>query len=479
MPDPEVDLSKFKRTTLGGLAAAAYGRFSLSMEVHAIAQLGYGMDPRVVPVHALRLMNTHPAVYFARRTITGIIRRPDLFSVKHEDPRIVAEVEAWLWPLLGRLLSGAAAGFDYGSAACVLDWERSDLRFAVPSSTDPTAKRAKTIARHTHFAKAHELNPEECSFLLDEQGEIIGLQTALGAFGADRVAPWIWDAEFGEVVGQGAKRRAWRAYCEYLILSVLRDKYLERSVDAPRIVFAPEGKVTVDGEEWDIPAYAAFLSDELRGSGSAGFPSITDDKGVRKYAVEPLVLPDRHQVWEESLNRCEADIFVAYLVAPTMSGGLDDVGGAASKTIDGLLREHIEDLANYVAAGLTRIVGIVHRANYGDDGAAPEIVPTDVGKAAARKIMQEVLRLANASARGEVALRTDIPALLDKLGIPLRDPPLDPFAQPDPSAQETGRPEQATSDREDRREDAETVEGEEDTGDPEESDGEEREEQTE
>jgi len=191
------------------------------------------------------------------------------------------------------------------------------------------------------------------------------------------------------------------------------------------------------------------------------------------------VLPDRAEVWEQALNRCEADIFVAYLVAPTMSGGLDDVGGAASKTLDGLLREHIEDLANYVAAGLQRVVQIVHRANYGEGVELPEVISTDVGKAAARKIMQEVLRLANASARGEIALVANIPAVLDRLGIPLRDPPLDPFADSAPApGGAVGRPLDPNSDREGRREDAETEEGEEDTGDPEESDGEEREEQT-
>jgi hypothetical protein len=87
-----------------------------------------------------------------------------------------------------------------------------------------------------------------------------------------------------------------------------------------------------------------------------------------------------------------------------------------------------------------------------------------VGKAAARKIFQEILRLANTSARGEIAMRTDMPALLDKLGIPLREPPEGWELGEAPDAPEVGRPDDPSGGREERRENAETTDGEEDTG---------------
>lgn len=479
--DPAVDLSKFRRTISLSIGGGGYGRLTMALELHTIAQLGYGLDPRSVPVVALQLMETCPAVYLAKRTVTGIIRRPDLYSVEHPDPKIKAETEAWLWPILPDLLSGAAAGFDYGSVVCVLDWERRTLRFQVPTSTDPTKPRAKTVVDHTHYAAAYEVHPDETTYELDQAGKIAGVQTGGGRYGADRIAPWVWDPEFGSVCGTGAKRRAWRPYCQFLIDSLLRDKFLERSVDSPKLVFTPSGTVEIDGEDKEISDHVVDLMMEVRGGGFVPLPGVRydGDKGERKYAVEQLeVSGDAAPVFDQALNRTEADIFIAYLVSPTLSGGLDDVGGAASKTLDGMLREHIEDIACYAAGGLTRLVGIVHRANYGEDVEPPTVAYTDVGKAAARKIMLSVLQLANTAARGEVALMTNMPVLLDKLGIPLREPPLDPFTQPDPSGAEPGRKPEPAGDREGRREDAATENGEEDTGD-EDVDHEERTEQAE
>ncbi|HYE92709.1 MAG TPA: hypothetical protein VEA38_16890 [Terriglobales bacterium] len=464
MPDPAVDLARFKRAS-SMLLASMHGRFTLPLELHTIAQLGYGMDPRTVPVTALQLMGSNPAVYLAERTISGIIRRPDLYSVKHDDPKVRAETEAWLWPLLPTLLGGAARAFAYGTIVSVLDWERKTLRIMV-AAEEKGKPRLRTLVEHTHFREAFELHPDSTTFQLDDAGRVVSVVSEGGTYGADRVAPWIWDPEFGSVLGQGARRRSWADYCRHLIVSVLRDKYLERSVDSPRIAYAPEGFVNPEDEErTPIPEFVGTLLDDLRGSGNIVFPSVRDAAGNKKYEVQALDLPDRAEVWDAALNRIEGNIFNAYLMSPSLGAVGGDAGGVASKTLEGMIDEHIEDLASFAAAGLSRLVEIVHRANYDPQKVAPpEIAATDVGKAAARKIYQEVLRLGNGAARGEVALRTDVPALLDKLGIPLRDAPLDPFKHPDPSAPEVGRPENPSSERADRREDARTEEGEEDTG---------------
>lgn len=470
MPDdkPDIDTSKkFKRA--GSSVTGLRGRFTRQLELHVLAQLGYGLDPRSVPVSVLQLMGaTCPAVYLAERTVSGIVRRSDLFSVRHGDPKIIAETEAWLWPRLPRLLGGAARGYGYGTVVCVLDWERKTMRVEVPSADGKTRNktRNKTLVDHTHFAAAFEVHPDATSFRLDEQGEIAAVDVLGTSYPASRVAPWIWDPEFGEVLGQGARQRAWRAYCQYLIVSLLRDKYLERSVDAPRIAYTPSGKV--GGSEVEIPDHVLQLLLDLQGSGGIALPSVRDSHGERKYDVQAFNLPDRARVWDDALDRAEAEVFKAYLVPPGMAGAVD--GEGATKALEGMLREFIEDLAGFAAQGLTRLVHLVHAANYDPEKVAPpDVIATDVGKVAARKTYLEVLRLANSAAGGEISARADLPKLLDLLGIPVREKPEeeedeDVAGDDEKSGEEPGRPRDPFGDREQRREDATTSEGEDDTG---------------
>lgn len=472
-----IDLKTFKRTGTGMLVPS-YGRFSNHLEQHVIAQLGYGMDPRAVPVEALRLMMANPAVYLAMRTLTGIVRRKDLFTVTHSDPKLVAEVYAWLPKLIPTIAAAAARAFAYGTVAVVFDWTRETLRFEVPTSTDATGKttRSKTIADHTHYSRAVEVHPDATQAVLDPAtGDPVAVNANGLTVSIERALLWIWDPEFGEIVGQAALRRGWRDYCEHTIVTVLRDKYLERSVDAPRIVKCPSGKVEPANESSvTIAAHCTALMDDLRGSGTAAFPSKRED-GQPLYEVEQLEVPDRAHVWEEALNRCEANLFLAFLVAPQLTGIEDASAGAGARQLDGMLREHVEDLATWVAAGLSDVVRVVHRKNYDPAKVtAPEVVATDVGKREAKKIALEVLRMATQAAQGEVSMRTDIPALLDRLGIPVIEAPegwergvgfgLPDAADPATEGTANGRPEDQAGDRADRREDAATEDGEEDTG---------------
>lgn len=461
----DVDLKKFKRAAVRAVGPRA--RLTAAFELHAFAQLGYGLDPASVPVDALRVMfRTCPAAYLAAQTIGGIVRRPDMFSVRHADPQIVAETEAWLWPVLPRLLAGASRGFVYGNVACVLDWTRRTLRLEVPTKKGDKTRRKKVA--HTHFGKAFEIHPDATLYNLDEQGEILSVTILGETYSASRVAAWIWDPEFGEINGQGACQRAWLPYCIYLIVRLLRDKYLERSVDSPRLAFTPEGKVELDGREVDIPDYVVDLLHDLQGAGAAALPSVTYGDGKPKYDVKTLDLPDRRAIWAEALDRCEAEIFKAFLVPPGVDA-LEDAGGGGARALDGMLREFIENLATFAASGLTRLCETVHAKNYDPEEVDPPYVEsTDVGKAAARKVYQDVLNMANSAARGEIAMRADVPKLLDKLGIPLREAPIDPFGEDDPpedaEAATPGRPRDPAGQREERREDSRTDEGEEDTG---------------
>lgn len=463
--------SKFKRGP-GALLVSTYGRFTMGLESHTIAQLGYGMDPRAVPVQGLQLMGTCPPVYLAERTLASIVRRNDLYSVKHDDPTVRAAVEAWLWApgVLDRLTAGACRAFAYGTVANILNWKRETLRVEVPTGgVDKAGKkmRAKSLIDYTSFGAVHEVHPDDTLLDLDEAGEVVRVHACGRPYNVDRTAVWCWDPEFGSWAGQGARRRAWRDYCEWLIVTVLRDKYLERSVDAPRIAWVPDGEIELeDGTKKKHAVHMADLLEDLRGSGNLALPgAVWGDGSTRKFDLKQLDLADRHETWDAAMNRHEANMFTAYLVpAALQAQGGEEASASGGKMLDVNVRENVESLALFTAAGLTRVAGIVHRANHDPRKVAPpEIVVTDVGKREARKLMQEVLRLANTSARGEIAMRVDMPVLLDQLGIALREPP-EGWELGDGDGAEPGRDQDKTGGREERRENGRDDDAEEDTG---------------
>ena len=76
--DPDdLDLRPFVRAAqdLGLDAAAGYSRV---LDAWVQSQIKNTADPSIVPLRALQAMGTHPVVYLAERTITGLIRRPNL-----------------------------------------------------------------------------------------------------------------------------------------------------------------------------------------------------------------------------------------------------------------------------------------------------------------------------------------------------------------------------------------------------------------
>lgn len=470
---PPTDLSPFVRSNAQAIVAG-YGHLTWRLELATLAQLNHGVDPRAVPAEALRVQKTHPVIYVADKTVTGMIRRPDLFSVVHDDPAIVAEVEAWMWPLLDEILAAAARGFSYGAVAVVFDVERDDLVLEVPTK-DGEKTRKKTVVRFTRFSDAFEAHPDNTQVECAPNGKWQALVVDGKRYDRSRCHLWSWDPEFGEVCGQGALRRSWRAWCEDQILALLETKYLERSVDSPRKVRAPSGPVTTADGTTSAIEHTMAIASGLRGGGVAGLPSERDENGNPHYDIEAMDLPDRSNVWFRARDRRGKEMMLAFLAAPSLSG-LDDTGDA--KTLDGLLRDYVEQLATWCATGLTRIAGLVHTANHDPKkDLPPEIVATDVGKTAAKKMLKELLAMANQQPAGEVAQVLDVPTVLDRLGAPVRapedapapmEPPAGPVASTGPGGgQEPPGPDKdGTAEREDRRERAKTDAGEEDTGMP-------------
>lgn len=468
MPEPISVSPQFSRAAMVA-SMLGVGRLTCGLELQTLAQLGHGLDPRAVPIEALQAMGTHPTVYISQRTLTGIIQRPDLFSIDHKDPAIAAEASAWLYPLLPTILAGAARAFDYGSCVIVFDVGREPLVYWSAASPD-VAERKRTAVDLTRYVDAFEIRPDYCVPQLGRDGRIEALAISGQTYSRDRIHVWTWDPEFGDLCGQGARRRAWTHYCEDLIISLLESKYLERSVDPVRQARAPAGPAGAgitdeDGKPMKALDFMMGLVSGVRGGGVLGLPSDRDAEGNYYYDLETVELPDRSEVWEKGIVRRRASIMLAYLCTPQL-GGLDEVGTLDGRTLDGMLREFIDDLATWTATGLTKILERVHRANYDPAKVPPPSVrPTDVGKSAARRMLKELLALANSQPQGELAQRFDVPKALDHLGAPVRPADQAPDLPDAPDAgQAPGRKQDATSDRQDRRDASPTDQGAQDTG---------------
>ena len=324
------------------------------------------------------------------------------------------------------------------------------------SSGDGT--RSRTLAQHTHYVSAHEVWPGEVEVEV-ENDALRAVRFEGKRYGANRAHVFRWDPECGSWTGQGARRRAWRPYTKSLVVNVLHSRYLERSVDSPRVAWAPPGIQKVRGQEVPNITHVSQLLMTLRGSGAVTFPSTRDATGNRRYELDVLNLPDRKDVWAQALNRFDAGILKAYLVPPSL-GGLEDLAAAGAKILDGMLREFIQDLACFAADALTELVAKVHAVNHDVTRVpTPEVLAYEV-PAAVRKLYLEVLRLIGAANREQApADWVDVPALLDQLGVPIRTAPLRSSDERESGAP-PGRPPDMTGDRQGRREDARTEEGE-------------------
>ncbi|HBP17400.1 MAG TPA: hypothetical protein DEA08_06370 [Planctomycetes bacterium] len=444
---PAPDLRPFVRASRENVTLAA--TYTHALEAWVQDQITQAIDPNAVPLRALQAMGTHPVVYLAEQTITGLIRRPNLYYVSHPDKRLVKETEEWLWPILPKVLGVAARAFAYGAVPVIFNWGTEDLRVQVPRD-DPPGVRNRTLRDHVHYVSAHEVSPGEVE--LEVEDDVLrSIRFEGRAYHADRAHLFCWDAEFGAWTGQGARRRAWRDYCKSMVVSLLQSRYLERSVDSPRVAWAPPGTQKVEGEEVPNIRHVNQLLMALRGSGAVTFPSTRDAAGNKRYELEVLDLPDRKDVWHQALNRYDGGILKAYLVPPSLAG-LEDLAAAGARILDGMLREFIQDLATFAASNLTELVATVHAMNHDPARVpAPEILAYEV-PAAVRKLYLEVLRLIGAAGREEApADWVDVPSLLDQLGVPLRTAPVTAREQRERPA---GRPPDLTSGRQERREDA-------------------------
>lgn len=438
-------------------------------------------DPARLPFWALRRMDYDPVVYLAEAALTSLVRKPDLYHVTHPlgDRKLIAETEEWLWKLMrGGLLDVLARSFVYGAIPYVFDWGQGDLIVRMPPKPskggEPGKPRKRTVPNYIRITAAHELRPDQVQAIdgaaADELGGLVDLETGrVYDAGQSRVA--IWDRQFGEWGGQGARRRAWRPWAKGQIFSLLLARFLERAVHVPLIIHAPGETVRPEGAEEDIPMgdFIAQQLEALMGGGSMTLPSDRED-GEKKFEVSPLTLPDRAGTFETSIDRFDAEVFASYLVPPAMAVVLEEAagGGASSRVLQHLFASFVEWVAQTIARELTGAVEAVHLMNEPDSSVPPcEVAPSELPAAVSKLYIDLLTRVGDSARLGE---RVDVNQMLDQLGVPrLPGAPEGGAAAPD--APPPGRPPERTGAREERREDARTEPGEEDTGAPRDEDG--------
>lgn len=461
------DLSEFKRASFGGLNAAQIVTLIATVQ----GEIGISTSPALVPLSVIEAMGWDGAVYLGEQAATTPAKSPELYYVRHPDPAIKAEVEEWLWPILPRLLPTILRAFAWGAIPYAMTWKVEDLKITVQRGGGKP--RAQTIKDFAHYVKVHEIWPGDVDIELSDDGEDLVSLKALGKeYGENRAYVSVWDRAFGRWTGQGSRRRAYRPWYKSAMIELWQARYLERSVDAARIVRVPKGTTEINGKNVRTEVIGARAIMALKNGGATALSSERDENGNLLWEVELLEVPDRSDVWHKALDRLDAQKVLAAMVPPAAIG-LEDATFAGARIPAQLFVEFAQQIAAFAAHELTAVVEAVHRFNHKADVPAPEILAYDLPQAK-RKLLAEVFKAVSTQQRelddGRVYTLGELvdDEIVDQLGIPKRPvaeaarerrepPPMGDAAPP-------GKEKDMTSEREKRREAAREVEGEDATG---------------
>lgn len=413
----------------------------------------------LIPNYVLRRMGCHPMVYLAEYAITGLARRPNLFHVKTSDDLARAETEEWLWRLLPCLVPQILRAYVYGTCPIVLNWRVGPFMFEGPSK-GKSDTRKYTRSEFVYPVSSNDLWLDDVGVVSSDGRTFEGIEQGDTRYPPGRSMLAIWDRQFGSWIGESARRRAASPWLKSLIFELLQARYLERSVDPPRVIKAPAGTVKDSkGNEISVQKLVRSIFASLRNAGVASLPSELGPDEKPRYDVEVLDLPDRSDVWLHALNRFDEQILTAYLVPPGITGV--DMSGGGARVTENLFGAFLESMLEFVAGELTQLVEWCWEKNH-TTGAPPEVMPNRLPERQ-QKLLLEVLKLVGGDRVGSVV---DVNALAGQLDLALLPDSEQRQRAEGDSSRPPGRPRDATGEREKRREDAESPEGQEDTGAP-------------
>lgn len=511
MPEPKEapkspDLSPF---VLSGLMVGSPWMCELVKYAHAMTgDLGPGTAPRDVPWDVVESMGYDPMVRLAEAAASEPLLDPAVYYVEEDGStpeRVLlrATLEAWLWPMLPKMLEQLATTLAWGVVPWVFTWEMRDLLVALkakpkpqaepdapddegepmdeppePKAPEPVHDQVVRVVGHLHPRRTDTLFPGDVEVAANEEGDVVALRVGEQVYGWDRHRLLLWRDQFRRLTGAGSRRVAYRAWYTKQLIRVWRGRYLERSVDPPRIGYAPTGQTTNEKGE-KVSGISVVTSGllALNGGGSFVLPSTTKDNQPL-YKVEVMDVPgDREGVWESALDYEDSEILIANKVPPAQVLA-DEATNAGARVPAEMFVEIVEGACRWVAAQLTDLVAMVHHYNRTDpDDPAPVIRSRPLPKTQRKLLLDVFNRIADQPRRlpdgREYTLAGIIhgPELVDGMGLRRVEPEdVATMPKPMPAALATGgKPgpdRKASGAREQRREDALTDEGEDATGAP-------------
>lgn len=463
------DLSEFMRSS--------WAASSLTLgDVVALGSIGMGCTPATrpewVPLEVLDAISTDPVVYTMERVLTAPAMDAELYFLRG-DKKACAEVEAWLRPLLTRqrapLLAQIVRAFAMGSVPIVFDYEAAAISFDVPSE-NAKGTMTRTIRDHVHYVRSHEVWPGDAQLRV-EGDRLLGVVTEVREYGGEdledagraRAFLSIWDPAYGRWQGQGSRRRVYKDWIEGGMARLWEMRSLERVVDPARVGYAPEGDLTINGQKISAVKLLRSQMLSLRNGSVITLPGTLDQGGNPLWRLEaPFQQGQGHQIAKQAIDA--RDVRKAW-AALSPGGGVD-------KATEEQFMDSVQSVCDFAAAFLTRVVNTPLRLRYGADAPFVQVLANDIPKRKLRIVTQVFTSVASAQQRlpdGRVYTLAELvdPEILDQLGIKSRkveDAAHGGEPEPEPPPAPPGRPLEPAGDREERRDDAETIEGEEDTG---------------
>lgn len=422
--------------------------------------------PDRVSFEVMEVMGYDPAIYMPELALTGPSRDPELYYVRHGNPRVIAETEAWLWRLLPDLLPAITRAFFFGRAPLVFDWESADLLLEVDRGQGSV--RNERFANHVHYGFLHDMSPAE-GLPRTDNDRIVSIETADGSryggedlesLGQIRGYLAVWDRQFKRVHGQASRRRAYEPWFSANHGRLWRARYQERSVDPLRVGYAPEGKITLaNGRQVDAIKLLRTMLVAARNGSSLALPAtLLGDGSTRAWEVDVVATPERDKVFQQAADHHDARMMLACLWPK--DGDVDT----------SLYEAFIQQIADFCAKEVQKIVATVHWLNHGVNSTPPQILANDIPKAK-KRILKEVLSNVSGAVHHLKDGRTYTlgelvhPEILEQLGVRARTvEEAAHFGDSEGGTGQPGRNRELDSDREVRRDNARTEEGENDTG---------------
>lgn len=468
LPPPRQD--EFSRQSHGGMPSASQ---LVLLAATVLGKVGEHTDPETVPWYALDAMEYDPWISLGEQAFAAPLRDHTLYYFEHDDPAIVAEAEAWFFrprlcsPLL-RYITGA---FSMGLSIYVADWTAEDLTIKVPSKSGGEP-RNKNLPAHQHYVTFHEIHPGEADELRAQADRLLWVRYAGNTYRTDQAFVSVNGERYGRWRGQSSRRRAWKAYYKGEFVDLWQGRWLERGVDPPRIAYAPDGLIELNGTKIAATDLMAAAIHALKGGGTAVLPFKPDDKGNQAWSVSPMELPDVHDTWHRALDQCASAKLIASLVPPS-TAGVSDTTFAGARVPNDMFVELLEEKAQWTADQISAVLEVPHRINHGDKIRPPLCKAREIPRTKIKRLLEVFKTAATVARRVEDGKEVTFAELLDEsildeIGVPRR-PTADAARPPrSPEAGAPGRKKDELGGREERREVAREPEGEDAVGGPDE-----------